>query len=769
MTTISIIGNPNSGKTTLFNKLTGLHKRVGNWSGVTVDKHQASLNIYGRKITAVDLPGCYSLVTAEEIAIDEQLTCLHLLKTQGTIIVNVIDASHISRDLYLTLQLLEQGLPVVVALNASDIAAQGNMQIHVNKLAKLLDCPVIPIVAKTGRGLHELRKTIYKILLKKIKLQTSDFCYLPLPIQNVLNKESHKLASCYLNTQHNLSGLMLRLLEGDNYLSKQLSTQGIKVTAIQDSLTAKLKKNLDICIAIYRHKKIRAWLHIAVSYKATLQPEFIGSKLTTNWLDKVFLHRLLGIPIFLLIIYMMFVFAIAIGMAFQSFFDLTSQAILMELPTLGLQAIAAPSWVYTVLVEGIGRGLNVTFTFIPVLMGIFLFFSFLEESGYIVRAVFVMDRLMRFLGLPGKSFVPMIIGFSCNVPAVLSSRTIEKRQERILTIIMTPFMSCNGRLAIYAVFVSAFFPMSGQNIIFYLYLIGILTAVLTGLLLRKAILYGNKSTLVMELPKYRWPRPSTIWRQTCYRLKRFLMKATAIIVPLCIAFSFVGTIKIDDASPTVLERLGKQITPIFKPMGIQEDNWPATVGLITGMMAKEVIIGTLDSLYMQKKIENVRYVKGTHQVVETVQEGIISVLKNFQNLKQALLNPVLSQIPKEHANKSLLGMMSEKFHNASAAFAYLIFVLLYFPCVSVVAAIARELSKRWALFSIAWSTGLAYVMAVSFYQIATFSLHPVSSIAWIAILMSGFAGFVCTIYKLLQKESNIIQKMIPTRVLVTDL
>lgn len=377
-----------------------------------------------------------------------------------------------------------------------------------------------------------------------------------------------------------------------------------------------------------------------------------------NWLDKITLHPIYGSVAFLAVMYAMFAFAISIGGILQGVVNNISQDIFVVGFSQLLQQFNAPVWLINILAFGVGRGINITVTFVPVLAAMFLSLGFLEESGYMQRAAYIVDRLMRIIGLSGKSFVPLIVGFGCNVPAIMGARsTISNQRERILTIIMTPFMSCGARLAIYAMFVAAFFPLNGQNIIFSLYVIGVLAAIITGFLLRPRANNNVPILNTLDLPVYRWPNLWKLARHTWRRTYDFLIDAGGMIILMSVIINGIGL--------DVLASVGKFITPLFTPLGITESNWPATLGLLTGMVGKEAVIGTLNSYY-----------------------------ENQQALIAGFGGPI-------------------------AAYAYLLFTLLYFPCISVVAAIAKELDTKWAVFSVVWSTGLAYLIASLFYQIAT--------------------------------------------------
>lgn len=418
--------------------------------------------------------------------------------------------------------------------------------------------------------------------------------------------------------------------------------------------------------------------------------------------DTLILNRWIGVPFFLGIMYLMFLCAIQIGGPIQAIFDSVSQFIFIIKVAEGLRVLGAPLWLMA-LFQGIGEGIHTTFTFIPVMSSLFFCLTFLERAGIMSRIACVMDKLMHLCGLPGQSFVPIVIGFGCNVPAIMSTKVLDNRRERILTIMMSPFMACGARLSIFVLFVAAFFPENGQNVIFGLYLIGIVAAVLTGLALKKTIFLEPTPLRSVELAPYQWPGFKILARITWYRSQSFVRKASFIIIPVCAIMGLLGAVNIEATKDPYIARVGKTMTPLFTPMGIQEDNWPATVGLLTGMLAKEVVVGTLNTLYSE----------------------------NEQSTTDAT---------ERRMSKSTMGVMVQKFGSAEAAFAYLLFVLLYFPCISVIAVIAKELNKKWALFSVIWTTGSAYTVAVSFYQLATVRAHPVSTLLWVLGLMGILGG-----------------------------
>lgn len=739
---IALVGNPNCGKTTLFNALTGARQRVGNWPGVTVERKSGFFVEHGKTIEVTDLPGIYSLTLASEsAAIDERIACEFILEQKTDVVINIVDASNLERHLYLTLQLREMGVPLILALNMMDVARAKGIEIDITALAKTLGCPVVALEASHGAGVKELKKTIVAYQYDMQSLITS-ISY-PFDLQLIANNLVHETPSPVYRERAGVrvnEWLALRLLENDVYARRFVDdATWMKVKEYQTNLQEELQEETDILIADARYRFIDQLIKHNVTKSTHAKTTW------TERIDNIVLNRVLGIPIFLAVMYLLFVFSINIGGAFQDFFDMGSETIFVDGFAYLLSHLGAPAWLTALLANGIGKGINTTLTFIPVIGAMFLALAFLEDSGYMARAAFVIDRFMRMLGLPGKAFVPMIVGFGCNVPAVMAARTLENKRDRILTIMMSPFMSCGARLAIYAVFTAAFFPHGGQNIVFALYLIGILMAIFTGFILRATLLKGDPSPLVMELPHYHMPRMKTLLLHAWQRLKGFVFRAGKLIVPICVLLGALNALNLDGTINTgegdtqsLLSFIGKCLTPFFAPMGIHADNWPATVGLVTGILAKEVVVGTLNTLYTQ--MGHFTFTNpDTFHFWANLQDAWNSIAINFRALAGAFSNPVLAKAPIHSVNQGVNGLMYQQFDGKIGAFAYLLFVLLYFPCISTTAVMLRELHRGWSIFSIFWMTGIAYGMAVLFYQIATWMHHPTLSFIWI-MAVSLFFG-----------------------------
>ncbi|SUW61906.1 Ferrous iron transport protein B [Buttiauxella agrestis] len=724
--TIGLIGNPNSGKTTLFNQLTGSRQRVGNWAGVTVERKEGQFSTLAHQVTLVDLPGTYSLTTiSSQTSLDEQIACHYILSGEADLLINVVDASNLERNLYLTLQLLELGIPCVVALNMLDIAEKQDIRIDIDALAARLGCPVVPLVSTRARGMEGLKLAIDRRLPNT---HTDLVLYPPRLLEEADNLAAQMPADMSAQQRR---WLALQMLEGDIYSREYAGHAADKLDAVRAQL-AEENEDPALLIADARYQTIAA-ICDSISNSLTAEPHRL-----TAMMDKIILNRFLGLPVFLLVMYVMFLLAINIGGALQPIFDGGSAAIFIH----GIQWIGAtlhfPSWLTIFLAQGIGGGINTVLPLVPQIGMMYLFLSFLEDSGYMARAAFVMDRLMQSLGLPGKSFVPLIVGFGCNVPSVMGARTLDAPRERLMTIMMAPFMSCGARLAIFAVFAAAFFGQEGALVVFSLYILGIVMAILTGLMLKHTIMRGEATPFVMELPVYHVPHLKSLLLQTWQRLKGFVLRAGKVIVIVSIfigalnSFSFSGK-EVDNINDSALASVSRVLTPLLQPIGVHEDNWQATVGLFTGAMAKEVVVGTLNTLYTAEDMHEEPFDAASFSLTD---ELGAAAGETWQSLKDTfslsvLANPIEASKGDGEMASGAMGVMSSKFGSPAAAYSYLIFVLLYIPCISVMGAVARESSRGWMMFSVLWGLNIAYSLSTLYYQTVTFSAHPKYSLVCI--------------------------------------
>jgi ferrous iron transport protein B len=676
---VALVGNPNCGKSTLFNALTGARQQVGNWPGVTVEKKSGFYRHGERQIEVIDLPGTYSFDASGATAdsIDERIAQQFLSGTDCAAIINVIDASSLARGLYLTLQLIEARLPVVVALNMMDVADRHGMHIDATALGNSLGCGVVCIVASRGEGVGTLRDAVDNVL-------------------------AHPAAA----------------------------------------------------LPVFNSPEARyAWVDRLVKECVRQTPV---ERTVTEQIDRVVLNRFFAFPVFLLAMYLLFMFAINIGSAFIDWFDLMGTVLFVEGPRQLMQSLGLPDWLTAFLADGVGGGVQLVGTFIPVIGCLFLGLSFLEDSGYIARVAFIVDRAMKKLGLPGKSFVPLIVGFGCNVPAVMATRALDREPDRILTTIMAPYMSCGARLTVYALFATAFFPNNGQNIVFALYLIGVAVAILSALIVRRYLIAASHGVFILELPAYHLPTLRGLLLQTWQRLKGFVVRAGKAIVGVVIILNVVNSLGTDgtfgnqNTGKSLLSAIGRTITPVFTPMGLTPDNWPATVGIFTGFFAKEVVVGTLDALYAPR--EN----SGDYDLAQGVNDAFASVPANLEGIGDLLLDPlgidlgdtsdVTAQAQAQSIDVSTIGALQAGFAGQIGAFAYLLFILLYMPCVATIGVIFKEIGGFWAVFSAAWSLVVAYAMAVTVFQLGGGAADIGSALTVVvpvlAIAALAFAGLI---------------------------
>ncbi|MCU7882181.1 MAG: Fe(2+) transporter permease subunit FeoB [Candidatus Thiodiazotropha sp. (ex Lucinoma aequizonata)] len=748
--TIALAGNPNCGKTALFNTLTGIRQRTGNWPGVTVDRKEGRFTIDSEELTVVDLPGIYLL---DALSLDEKVTRDYLLSGDADLIVNIVDASNLERNLYFSVQMLEMGVPLLLALNMMDVARKRGIEIDVQRLSQDLGCPVVPIVAVSGEGLTKLKRVIQDLAAGAVSggfaLAQDELVEQAImamePALPVVEKQSHS----------NRRWLLLKMLEGDRFALDH--SNGVLLAQVhhwQEVIEDWVDEDLDIHIADTRYGHAHA-----ISQNVTQQRGRVEKTLSDR-IDKVVLSRLFGIPVFLAVMYLMFMFAINIGGAFIDFFDGLAGAVFVDGFGHLLSEIGLPSWLIVLLADGAGGGIQVVVTFIPIITALYLFLSVVEDSGYMARAAFVMDRFMRSIGLPGKAFVPMIVGFGCNVPAVMATRTLESERERKLTILMNPFMSCGARLPVYVLFATAFFPVNGQNLVFTLYLIGIMVAILTGLIMKKTLLSGESAGFMMELPHYHMPTVRGVMLRTLDRVKLFIKEAGRVIVLMVLVINTLNSIGTDgsfgneDTEHSLLSTMSKAVTPLLAPMGIHQDNWPATVGVFTGILAKETVLGTLDALYTHLASDEARVVESgrSFDFWQSIGDATATVLENLLGIKDLLTDPLAMNVGDissakaaalaQAVNIDVFGAMAARFDGQAGAFAYLLFILLYSPCVATIGAICREAGPRWATFVVAWSTGIAFISASLFYQMATYADHPQSALVWIIGLIALLVAII---------------------------
>lgn len=755
------VGNPNAGKSTLFNALTGANQQVGNWSGVTVEKKTGLFTLNGADVYLTDLPGIYDLLPAGsscDCSLDEQIAQQYLAEQQIDGIINLVDATNIERHLYLTVQLRELGIPMVVVLNKIDAAKKHGIEINTAKMSETLGCPVVSVCSRDEGDIEKVKEQVVDLLDGKVSeapLVLNYDAQIETGVASLLSSDDTLSRGRALAMLANGLGCGQckngQMLDEVNQCSESLSSQG---------------KDIEIMVATTRFDFVQSVYDSSVAAN--------GAETISDKLDKVILHPIAGVPVFLFVMYLMFMFSINVGSSFIDFFDITAGALFVDHLGALMSSVGSPAWLVTIVAGGVGQGVQTVATFIPVIAALFLALSVLEGSGYMARAAFVVDGLMRRIGLPGKAFVPMIVGFGCSVPAIMATRTLGSERERIVTGMMAPFMSCGARLPVYALFAAAFFPESGQNLVFLLYIIGVLAAVGTGLLLRSTILPGTSSAVVMELPSYEKPKLKTVLNRTGKRTKSFILGAGKTIVIVVTLLNFVNAIGTDgsfgheDSSESVLSVASQKVTPLFAPMGVEQDNWPATVGIITGIFAKEAVVGTLNSLYSTPTDgdeELTPFIESLNEAIATIPENLFGIkLDDPLSLSVGDVSSVEAASEELEVDTSTFTALQAGFTGVTAAFAYLLFILLYTPCVAAMGALVGEFGGRWAAFAGVWTFALAYGTATVFYQAATFSAHPLTSSLWIGF----FAVALVFFYFWLKRKAKRSQTIIPGIKIITE-
>ncbi|MBF4283843.1 Fe(2+) transporter permease subunit FeoB [Vibrio anguillarum] len=746
---ILTVGNPNSGKTTLFNGLTGSKQQVGNWAGVTVEKKTGRYTHSGDEFILTDLPGIYALDSGNDSnSIDESIASRAVLTHPADLIINVVDVTCLERSLYMTLQLRELGRPMIVVLNKMDALKRERQGLDIQQLEKVLGCPVFMLSATSKEQVSRFKEKLHKVLLQGVALKE-----LLLDYGSAFEQSIGKLATIFQHKQVAPRALAIRALENDLLVINGLPE-------VQRELIQKeqLQSGLDIDLHVADTKY--TFLHEQCQQIRKTEGKLSHS--FTQKADKLILNKWVGVPFFFVVMYLMFMFSINIGSAFIDFFDIGVGALLVD-GGHHLLDDHLPIWLVTLLADGLGGGIQTVATFIPVIACLYLFLAVLESSGYMSRAAFVLDKVMQKIGLPGKAFVPLVLGFGCNVPAIMATRTLDQERERKLAASMAPFMSCGARLPVYALFAAAFFPESGQNVVFALYLLGILAAVFTGLVLKHTLYPGSSDSLVMEMPDYEIPTLQNIMIKTWQKLKRFVLGAGKTIVIVVMILSFLNSVGTDgsfgneDSDNSVLSKVAQVVTPVFAPIGINQDNWPATVGIITGIFAKEAVVGTLNNLYTSAEGDESEY-----DLMASLQEAVMSIPENLTGL--SFSDPLgievgdltdSSAVAEEQAvDASIFGNLKQHFVTGHAAFSYLIFILLYTPCVAAMGAYVREFGANYARFIAVWTMGLAYGGAALYYQATRITETPVESLTWIiAIVMASLLTFKMLKRKGLQQKT----------------
>ena len=665
---IALAGNPNSGKTTLFNCLTGSNLYVGNWPGVTVEKKEGNLRDTDKDITLVDLPGIYSLAP---YSMDEIVSRNFLLEERPDLIINIIDASNIERNLYLSTQLMELNCPMVGALNMMDVVKKTGVEINVQEMEKIFGYPFIEISAQKETGIDELIKLVEKTLdIKKLKEFPQIF---PPEMMTIFNEFDELIKKQYPQVLSDYPRLfrVIKLIEKDEEVLQKIyeNTDLLNdIDAVRKKITALSNHDVDSAIADYRYRFITAGISQATR-KTKENSIPIQEKL-----DKVLMNRYAALPIFFFFMFVIYYVSITlVGDITIGAIEWFINDVLMVAVSSGLGSLGAADWIIALINDGVIAGVGAVLTFVPQLVVLFIFISILEDSGYMARVAFIMDRIFRHFGLSGKSFIPMVVGLGCSVPGIMATRTLENERERKLTAVLTPFISCGAKMPIYVLMASVFFTEYQTLLVFSLYLVSLTVVFGSGFVLSKTWFKGADSGYLLEIPPLRLPKFKNTATQVWQRTKEFIVRAGTIIFAVSVVLWFlqsftIGLQMVESPDESILATFGKVIAPIFVPLGF--GNWVASVALLTGIAAKEMIISTMS-------------------VLSSGQGGSLT-----QSISQ-IFTPV-------------------------SAYSFVIFVLLASPCMAAVATMKKELGNwRDFLFALAYQIGLAYAIAFTIYQIGS--------------------------------------------------
>ena len=699
---VALVGNPNCGKTSLFNFASGAHERVGNYSGVTVDAKVGRAEYEGYEFHLVDLPGTYSLsaYSPEELYVRKQL-----VEETPDIVINVIDASNLERNLYLTTQLIDMHVRMVCALNMYDETEERGDHIDYEKLSELFGTPMVPTVFTSGRGVKELFHQVIAVYEGK-EDESLQFRHIHINHgheieQGIKDIQEHLKNYPDLRQQYSTRYLAIKLLEGDKDVERLIQPLGDSLEIFQhrDRAAQRVKEEThnDCETAIMDAKY--GFIHGALEESAYTTGDKKDTYQTTHLIDKILTNKYLGFPIFFLILLLMFTATFVIGQYPMDWIDAgvawLGDFISQNMPDGPVKAM---------LVDGVIGGVGAVIVFLPQILILYFFISYMEDSGYMARAAFIMDRLMHKMGLHGKSFIPLIMGFGCNVPAVMSTRTIESQRSRLITMLILPLMSCSARLPIYVMITGSFFALKYRSLaMLSLYVIGVLMAIVMSRLFSAFVVKGEDTPFVMELPPYRFPTWKAIGRHTWEKGKQYLKKMGGIILVASIIVWALGYFPhTDDPSvsnqqqqeQSYIGRVGRAVEPVFRPMGF---NWKLDVGLLAGVGAKEIVASTMGVLYSN--------------------DDSFKDDSNFssESGKYVKLHELITQDVAQ-----LHGISYEKAQPVATltAFCFLLFVLLYFPCIATIAAIKGETgSWGWALFAAGYTTALAWVVSAVVFQV----------------------------------------------------
>lgn len=669
----ALAGNPNSGKTTLFNELTGSSQYVGNWPGVTVEKKEGRITHGEKEIAIVDLPGIYSL---SPYSLEEIVTRNYIIEEKPDLVINIVDATNLERNLYLTLQLAELGIPMVIALNMMDVVEKQGDKLDAALLASVLGIKVVPISAAKGTGIHKLIHTAehelehlgnsthldrHTGLVKQEAIYTGS-------LKNAIELIEEIIAGACRDAGVPLRWSAVKLIEGDPITHNRLHLSDSQLQSIETLVKSLETDSMDreMIAADQKYKYI-----CKIRNKVLKRALADGTLSTSDKIDSIVTNRYLALPLFGGV--MAFVFYLtfgALGAKLVEVVDLLINARFLEFARAGLENLGAAPWAVGLICDGAIAGIGAVMAFFPQIALLFFFLSLLEDSGYMARAAFIMDRAMHSIGLSGRSFVPMLMGFGCSVPAIMATRSLPNERDRRLTVMLVPFMSCSAKMPVYMLFISIFFARQAWLAVSSIYFLGILVGVVYALILQKTVLRGAHAPFVMELPPYRLPTAKTLGLHLWEKVKDFLTKAGTVLLGASILIWFMQYFSfslehVTDSKDSILGIVGSAIAPVFTPLGFGD--WKSAVAMISGLIARESIVSTMAILY------------------NTGREGLFVLLKSI--------------------------------YTPASAYAMMVFALLFIPCAATIASIRREMhSAKWTLFAIGFQGLVAWVVTFLVYQ-----------------------------------------------------
>jgi ferrous iron transport protein B len=708
---VAVAGNPNSGKSTLINAIAGTRLHVGNWPGVTVEKKEAVFEYEGRRIKLVDLPGTYSLspYTQEEI-----ITRDYLVHEMPDVIINVVDATNIERNLYLTVQLLELEIPVVMALNIYDEAEKKGYTIDTKAIEETLGVMVVPTVATRKSGLHDLLKAVIKRVDEPSSHHPKKLNYGE-DIESAAGSVEKRIQAEYpaLAEKYPLRWLAFKLMEEDEHVRSELNIAGEAL--LLEGAISHLKNahgdDVESIMADARYAQAAG-----LTREVLKRPELRKTELTEK-IDRIALNRFLGIPLFLAAMWFMFKLTFDVSKPFADWLNAMTSGPFKRWAEALVGLIHAPAWMSSLVTDGVIAGVGSVLVFVPVIFAMMFFITFLEGSGYMARAAFVMDRAMHAIGLHGKSFIPMLLGFGCNVPAIYATRTLENQRDKALTALLVPLMSCGARLPVYVIFIGAFFSAHAGTVLWSLYVMGIALAIVMGLIFKRTLFKGEAPMFIMELPPYRLPSFKSLMIHTWEKGKHFLIKAGTYILAVSILVWFLLNLPwgVESKKDSYLGQVGQAAAPMLKPLGF--GTWEAASSLMAGVIAKEIVVGTMGEIYVKKTEDEKKTERPA--LTDDLKEIGTSLAAAFRNSAVNVFSTfgISSLSTEEDEKRAGLKSVIQSTFTPLSAYAFITFVLLYMPCVVVAIAMRQEFGTwKWFGIAFAYQTALAWLVACVIYQ-----------------------------------------------------